>query len=59
MINHVENYDVRIYKASILSSSISRDVFLNTIEQLLQLDQLKVCIPYSRLLAGIPILAVF
>ena len=37
--------------------------YLNTIEQLLllveQLDQLKVCLPYSRLLAGIPILAVF
>ena len=37
--------------------------YLNTIEQLLlfveQLDQLEVCQPYSRLLAGIPILAVF
>ena len=37
--------------------------YLNTIEQLLffveQLDQLEVCLPYSRLLAGIPILAVF
>ena len=33
--------------------------YLNTIEQLLlfveQLDQLKVCLPYNRLLAGIPI----
>ena len=37
--------------------------YLNTIEQLFlfveQLDQLKVCLPYSRLLAGIQILAVF
>ena len=37
--------------------------YLNTIEQLFhsveQLDQLEVCLPYSRLLAGIPILAVF
>ena len=37
--------------------------YLNTIEQLLlfveQLDQLKVCLPYSRLLTGILILAVF
>ena len=37
--------------------------YLNTIEQLFlfveQLDQLKVCLPYSRLLIGIPILAVF
>ena len=36
---------------------------LNTIEQLFlfaeQLDQLEVCLAYSRLLAGIPILAVF
>ena len=37
--------------------------YLNTIEQLFllveQLDQLEVCLPYSRLLAGIPILVVF
>ena len=37
--------------------------YLNTIEQLFllveQLDHLVVCLPYSRLLAGIPILAVF
>ena len=36
---------------------------LNTIEQLFlfveQLDQLEVCLPYCRLLAGIPILVVF
>ena len=37
--------------------------YLNTIGQLFlsveQLDQLEVCLPYSRLLTGIPILAVF
>ena len=37
--------------------------YLNTIEQLFliveQLDQLEVCLPYSRLLTGIPILVVF
>ena len=37
--------------------------YLNTIKQLFlfveQLDQLEVCLPYSRILAGIPILAVF
>ena len=37
--------------------------YLNTIEQLFlfveQLFHLEVCLPYSRLLAGIPILAVF
>ena len=37
--------------------------YLNTIEQLFlfveQQDQLEVCLPYSRLLAGISILAVF
>ena len=37
--------------------------YLNTIEQLFlfveQLFQLEVCLPYSRLLAGIPILVVF
>ena len=37
--------------------------YLNTIEQLFlfveQLDQLEVCLPYSRLLTGMPILAVF
>ena len=37
--------------------------YLNTIEQLFlfveQLDQLEVCLPDSRLLAGIPILAAF
>ena len=37
--------------------------YLNTIEQVFllieQLDQLDVCLPYSRLLTGIPILAVF
>ena len=37
--------------------------YLNTIEQLFlfveQLDQLQVCLPFRRLLAGIPILAVF
>ena len=36
--------------------------YLNSIEQLFlfveQLDQLEVCLPYSRLLTGIPILAV-
>ena len=38
-------------------------LYLNTIEQLFclveQLDQLEVCLPYSRLLAGKPILVVF
>ena len=37
--------------------------YLNTIEQLFlfveQLDQLEICLPYSWLLTGIPILAVF
>ena len=37
--------------------------YLNTIEQLFlfveQLDQLEVCLPYNRLLGGIPTLAVF
>ena len=37
--------------------------YLNIIEQLFlfveQLVQLEVCLPYSRLLAGIPIVAVF
>ena len=36
--------------------------YLNTLEQLFfveQLDQLEVCLPFSRLLTGIPILAVF
>ena len=37
--------------------------YLNTIEQLFlfveQVDQLEVCLPDSRLLTGIPILAVF
>ena len=37
--------------------------YLNIIEQLVpmveQLVQLEVCLPYSRLLAGIPILAVY
>ena len=37
--------------------------YLNTIEQLFlfveQLDQLEVCLPYSILLTGIPILVVF
>ena len=37
--------------------------YLNTIELLFlfveQLDQIEVCLPNSRLLAGIPILAVF
>ena len=37
--------------------------YLNVIEQLFlfveQLDQLEVCLPYSRLLAGKPILVVF
>ena len=37
--------------------------YLNTIKQLFlfveQLDQLEVCLPYSRLLTGMPILAVF
>ena len=37
--------------------------YLNTSEQLFllveQLDQLEACLPYSRLLAGIPMLAVF
>ena len=37
--------------------------YLNTIEQLFlfveQLDQLEVCLPFSRLLAGLSILAVF
>ena len=41
----------------------STDVLLNTIEQIFhfieQLDQLEVCLPYSRLLTGIPILVVF
>ena len=48
----------------LLFVSIQIDMFyLNTIEQLFlfveQLFQLEVCLPYSRLLAGIPILAVF
>ena len=38
-------------------------IYLNTIEQLFlfveQLDQLEVCLPFSRLLAGLSILAVF
>ena len=38
-------------------------LYLNTIEQLFlfveQLDQLEVCLPYIRLLTGIPIPAVF
>ena len=47
-----------------LEIAISIDMFyLNTIEQLFlfveQLDQLEVCLPYSRLLTGIPILGVF
>ena len=37
--------------------------YLNSIEQLFlfveQLDQLEVCLPYSRLLTGIPILGLF
>ena len=37
--------------------------YLNTIEQLFlfveQLDQVEVCLPYSRLLNGITLLAVF
>ena len=37
--------------------------YLNTIEQMFllveQLDQLDVCLPYSRLLTGIPMLVVF
>ena len=37
--------------------------YLNTIKQLFllveQLDKLEVCLPYSRLLTGIPLLAVF
>ena len=37
--------------------------YLNTIEQLIhfveQIDQLEVCLPYSRILTGIQILAVF
>ena len=37
--------------------------YLNVIKQLFlfveQLDQLEVCLPYSRLLTGIPMLAVF
>ena len=37
--------------------------YLNTIEQLFlfdeQLDQLEVCLPYSRILTGIQLLAVF
>ena len=45
-------------------SYITRDVlFMNTIKQLFlfveQVDQLEVCLPYSRLLTGIPILSVF
>ena len=47
-----------------LSSTLKLEMFyLNTIEQLFlfveQLDQLEVCLPYSRLLAGIPVMAVF
>ena len=33
--------------------------YLNTIFFVEQLDQLEVCLPYSRLLTGIQILAVF
>ena len=40
-----------------------KNYYLNTIEQLFllveQLDQVEVCLPYSRLLAGIPLMAVF
>ena len=36
---------------------------MNTIEQLFllveQIDQLEVCLPYSRFITGIPVLAVF
>ena len=43
------------------NEEVGRD--LNTIDQLFllveQLDQLEVCLPYSRLLTGIPKLAVF
>ena len=47
-----------------LEIAISIEMFyLNTIEQLFlfveQLDQLEVCLPYSRLLTGIQMLAVF
>ena len=40
----------------------SRDVLFayhRAVEVVEQLDQLEVCLPYSRLLTGIPILAVF
>ena len=43
------------------TNTILEVFYLNTIEQLFlfveQLDQLEVCLPYSRLLAGIPILS--
>ena len=43
--------------------SVSTLFYLNTIEHLFhfveQLDQLEVCLPYSRLLTGIPMLLVF
>ena len=53
-----------IPKSKIPFSSEQVEMFyLNTIEQLIhfveQLDQLEVCLPYSRLVTGIPTLAVF
>ena len=49
--------------STILVRYIIEMFYLNTIEQLFlfveQLDHLEVCLPYSRLLTGIPILAVF
>ena len=48
---------------SLLDEKDLEMLYLNTIEQLFlfveQLDQLEVYLPYSRLLAGISILAVF
>ena len=57
-----ENYKVGLRKAIFTFNHLEM-FYLNTIEQLFffveQLDQLEVCLPYSRLLTGIPILAVF
>ena len=50
----------------VVLNSLNRDVemfYMNTIEQLFlfieQLNQLEDCLPYSRLLTGMPILVVF
>ena len=57
-------FKVHLFISCWVSVNFSLEMFyLNTIEQLFlfveQLDQLEVCLAYRRLLAGIPILAVF